>query len=96
MMRDENGRGPPRPYICDQRELSLAITIYLLISFFAADCVPTYPKPSSPNRPSYRRMPSPSGVCNCIIQHIRASTALNSDVGLHQLGSSSPELATSY
>ena len=44
--------------------LQVMITIYLLIFFFAADHVPTYPEPSSPNRPSYLRIPWPSGVCN--------------------------------
>jgi hypothetical protein len=73
--------------------LQVVIINYLLISSFAANRVPTYPKPSSPNWPSYRRMPSTLGVCNCIIRHIWASTALNLDVGLHQFGSGSPELA---
>jgi hypothetical protein len=47
--------------------LQVVITIYWLISFFASDHVTTYTEPSLPNRLSYRRMPSPLGVCNCII-----------------------------
>jgi hypothetical protein len=63
--------------------LQVVIAIYFLISFFVADRVPAYPELSSSNHMSYRRMPSPSDVCDCIIRHIRALTALNSDVGLH-------------
>jgi hypothetical protein len=67
-----------------------------LISFLTADHVPAYPELSLPNHPSYRRMPSPLGVRNYIVRHIRALMTLNSNVGRHQLGSSLPDLALSY
>jgi hypothetical protein len=85
VMIDEMVRGSPSAlYTRPERAIPLQVTIniYLLISFFTIDRVPAYPELSSPNRPSYHRMPSPSGVCNCIVRHIWALTVLNSDVSL--------------
>ena len=80
-----NGRGSASALYTRQETIILiqvVITIYLLISFIA-DRVPANPELLSSSRPSFRRMPSLSGVYNCLARHIRALSALNSDVSLH-------------
>jgi hypothetical protein len=56
--------------------IQVMITIYFLTSFFVAKCIPAYIEYSSPSRPSYPRMHSPLGACNCITRYFRALVAL--------------------
>jgi hypothetical protein len=83
---DETSNGWGSPWTLNTRPdrvipLQVTITIYLLMSF-TSNRVLAYLELLSPNRPSYRRMPSPLGVYNCLVRHIQALVALNSDVGL--------------